>query len=126
MPDPAAQLPSPHLDIATALQRIGDAQALRDMLSMMAELLAADVPKITACVQTGDLGQASELLHSLKGCVPIFCALPICTLLIQAERSASSGDQRKVDADHRDLGPALDQLGDEIARYLMRTPAARA
>jgi HPt (histidine-containing phosphotransfer) domain-containing protein len=116
--DPNAQLPGTYLDIAGALLRIGDADVMRDMLSMMGELLATDTPKIAASLQTGDLAEAASSLHSLKGCIPIFCPPAVYALVAQCESSAKSGDLVRANEDYRNLEPTLLQLREEIARYL--------
>jgi HPt (histidine-containing phosphotransfer) domain-containing protein len=106
------------LDIPSALAKIGDEEAMRDMLVMLEELLAQDLPKIAAGLQRDDLAQSATLLHSLKGCVPIFCKPSIGDLLTAAEFSAKNGDRETTDSVYRSLGPALDQLAREISQYL--------
>lgn len=116
--DPASQLPGTHLDIAGALVRIGDADVMRDMLSMMAELLATETPKIAVSLQAGDLTEAAGSLHSLKGCIPIFCTPSVISQVAQSELTAKSGDVAQAHADFLKLKPMLQQLGDEIVQFL--------
>jgi HPt (histidine-containing phosphotransfer) domain-containing protein len=118
VPDFTTQLPGTHLDAAGALMRIGDADVMRDMLSMMAELLATDMPKIAASLQAGDMAEAARSLHSLKGCIPIFCPAPVSACVELSELSAKSGDLDLARAEYRNLEPILLQLGEEIVQYL--------
>lgn len=119
LPPPLTQTLVIHLDIAGVIEHVGDDQAMREMLLMMAELLATDSAKIASCLQTGDLVHATELLHSLKGCIPIFCTPTIELLLDQTEGSAKRGDLEEANAHFKDLGPALNQLAVEIDHYLV-------
>lgn len=123
MSDPITRSIGTYLDIPGALHRIGDEQAMRDVLLMMAELLATDIPRIDASLKAGDLVRAAGLLHSLKGCIPIFCTLDICSLVVQSEQSAKSGDLVRAETDYRDLKRALEQLENEINRYFSGTPS---
>lgn len=116
--DPASQSPGTQLDIAGAFLRIGDVDVMRDMLSMMVELLATETLKIATSLQAGDLSEAVGSLHSLKGSIPIFCTPSVIALVEQSELSARSGNVAQVHADFIKLKPMLQQLGDEIVQFL--------
>jgi HPt (histidine-containing phosphotransfer) domain-containing protein len=107
-----------YLDIARALEQIGDEQAMRSMLPMLQELLERDLPQIRQSIANGDARAANPQLHSLKGCMPIFCAPALCVELSEVEHMSKAGDSAEVGAAFADLGPKLDHLQAEIAQYL--------
>jgi HPt (histidine-containing phosphotransfer) domain-containing protein len=107
-----------YLDIALALEQIGDEQAMRSMLPMLQELLERDLPQIRQSLADGDARSASPLLHSLKGCMPIFCAPPLCAQLAEVEHLSKTADAGEVGPAFAELDPKLGQLQNEIAQYL--------
>ena len=107
-----------YLDVAHALEQIGDEQAMRSMLPMLQELLERDLPQIRQSLATGDARAANPLLHSLKGCMPIFCQPALCVQLAEVEHMSKTGDGAEVGAAFAELSPKLDHLQNEIAQYL--------
>ena len=107
-----------YLDIVRALEQIGDLQALRGMLPMLQELLERDVPSITRLLANQDVRAANPLLHSLKGCMPIFCAPALCEHLAQVELMSKSGGSVEVGEAFAALSPKLQRLQQEVAQYL--------
>jgi HPt (histidine-containing phosphotransfer) domain-containing protein len=107
-----------YLDPARALEQIGDVQALRSMLPMLQELLDRDLPQITLLLAAGDVRGANPLLHSFKGCMPIFCAPVLCEQLAQVEHLSKTGGSAEVGVAFAALSPKLNQLQDEVAQYL--------
>lgn len=116
----APNQPWVHLDPARALDQIGDVLALRNMLPMLQELLARDVPQITQLLAVGDVRAANPLLHSLKGCMPIFCNPALCDHLAQVEVISKTGGSAEVGEAFAVLSPKLLLLQDEVARYLQQ------
>ena len=109
----------PHLDLPAALSKIGEASAVREMLAMLADLLAQDVPKIRQALLNQDIALVGRMMHSLKGCMPIFCTATICDQVALVERHAKSGEPSQVQQTYALLGPALADLELEIQLYLM-------
>jgi HPt (histidine-containing phosphotransfer) domain-containing protein len=107
-----------YLDIARALEQIGDEQAMRGMLPMLQELLERDLPQIRQSLATGDARAANPLLHSLKGCMPIFCAPALCEQLASVEHMSKTEDGVAVGVVFAELDPKLELLQSEIAQYL--------
>lgn len=107
-----------HLDIARALEQIGDESAMRGMLPMLQELLERDLPKITQLLADQDARGANPLLHSLKGCLPIFCAPALCGQLAQVEQLSKAGTGAEVADAFAPLLPKLQALQTEVAQYL--------
>lgn len=111
-----------YLDPVHALEQIGDPQALRNMLPMLQEQLERDVPRIDQFISAGDRGGANPLLHSLKGCMPIFCAASLCEELAHVEHMTKPGASGEVQVAYTALRPKLLALQDEVANFL-REPA---
>ena len=107
-----------YLDVAHALEQVGDLQALRGMLPMLQELLERDVPQIRQLLAVADVRAANPLLHSLKGCMPIFCAPGLCAHLAQVEGLSKAGGIAEVGEAFAVLSPQLDSLLGEIRQYL--------
>ncbi|MEI8156513.1 MAG: hypothetical protein WCH60_06580 [Burkholderiales bacterium] len=114
----ASGQPWMYLDPARALEQIGDLQAMRGMLPMLQELLERDVPIIRQSLADGDVRSANPLLHSLKGCMPIFCDQALCVQLAAVEQLSKSGGSAEVGVAFAALSPLLDSLLNEIAQYL--------
>ena len=107
-----------YLDIARALEQIGDTTALRGMLPMLQDLLERDIPQITHLLADHDVGGANPLLHSLKGCLPIFCAPSLCEHVAQVEQMSKQGSGAEVNGAFGLLRPKLEELLKEVVQYL--------
>jgi HPt (histidine-containing phosphotransfer) domain-containing protein len=107
-----------YLDIARALEQIGDQQVLCSMLPMLQELLERDVPQVRQFLADGDVRSANPLLHSLKGCLPIFCNPTLCEQLAHVEHLSKDGGVVEVSEAFAPLSPRLDSLQNEITQYL--------
>lgn len=112
-----------YLDPARALQQIGDLQTVLSMLPMLQEMLGRDIPQIARFISDGDLSGANPLLHSLKGCMPIFCATALCDelgVLEKMSKPGGSGGAEVLQA-FASLEPKLVQLQIEVANYLQES-----
>ncbi len=107
-----------YLDIALAMEQIGDEEAMRSMLPMLQELLERDLPQIRQSLANGDARTANPLLHSLKGCMPIFCVPALCEQLARVEHMSKTEDGAAVGVVFAELDPKLEMLQSEIADYL--------
>jgi len=107
-----------YLDIARALDQVGDEQALRGMMPMLQELLARDLPQIDRLLADGDVRGANPLLHSLKGCLPIFCAQTLCEHLARVEQLSKAGGAVEVRTAYSELSPKLHALLQEVVSCL--------
>lgn len=107
-----------YLDIARAVEQIGSVEALRSMLPMLQELLERDLPQIEQFLADGDVRSANPLLHSLKGCMPIFCTPALCEHLAQVEQLSKAGGSGEVGEAYARLSPSLQCLQAEVAQYL--------
>src|SRR5438105_1549427 len=107
-----------YLDIARALDQVGDEQALRGMMPMLQELLERDLPQIDRLLADGDVRAANPLLHSLKGCLPIFCTQTLCEHLARVEQLSKAGGAAEVRAAYSELSPKLHALLQEVVSCL--------
>jgi HPt (histidine-containing phosphotransfer) domain-containing protein len=107
-----------HLDIARALQQIGDDEALRGMLPMLQEMLERDLALIQQRLDDQDVRGANPMLHTLKGCLPIFCTPALCDHVAQVEQMSKAGVGLEVGEAFSLLSPKLRQLQLEVALYL--------
>lgn len=107
-----------HLDIARAVQQIGDEASMRNMLPMLQEMLERDLPLIQQHLADQDVRGANPLLHSLKGCLPIFCSPSLCDHVAQVEQMSKAGVGPEVGEAFAVLGPKLQQLQQEVELYL--------
>ena len=110
-----------YLDIARAVEQIGSVDSLRSMLPMLQELLERDLPQIEHFLARDDVRSANPLLHSLKGCMPIFCAPALCEHLADVERLSKAGGSAEVAGAYAQLRPKLQQLRQEVALYLSQS-----
>ena len=107
-----------HLDTDLALSQIGDVEAMNGMLSMLEESLVRDVPQIDKLLADGDVLGANQLLHALKGFIPIFCRAPLCELVTQVEALTKVKDNPEAAPAYRRLMPELNLLIAEVSNYL--------
>jgi hypothetical protein len=117
------QQPSTYLDTEQALLNIGSATVLRDMLLMLQELLTRDVPEIAGLMKRREFASAQHLLHSLKGCMPIFCRADLCEELASVEQMSKSAECATSEPAFAMLRPKLETLLLEITEYLARPVA---
>lgn len=107
-----------YLDIAAALEQIGDEDALREMLPMVLDALQRDVPVISDLLAKGDVQGANHLLHPLKGFIPIFCTANLVAHVSEVELMSKKGDAPTVAVAYAALAPELRVLEAEVAAYL--------
>jgi HPt (histidine-containing phosphotransfer) domain-containing protein len=107
-----------YLNIAGALQQIGDEGALREMLPMVLEALKRDLPAVSASLAQGDVVSANRLLHPLKGFIPIFSTPTLYEHVADVEQLSKKDDAATVSAAFALLEPELRILQAEVAAFL--------
>ncbi|MCF8208325.1 MAG: Hpt domain-containing protein [Rhodoferax sp.] len=117
-PSDPRESPFTYLNPEQALNNVGDAGALREMLVMLQDVLAKDVALISSLMEQHDFVEAQHLLHSLKGCMPIFCNATLCEELTQVEHMSKSTDRATSAPAYAVLRPKLEQLQAELAMHL--------
>ena len=119
MPDGLASFPNyGRFHVQGALDYLGDAQALQDMLPILCATLEKDVPAVALLLAQGERLSAARCLHSLKGFVPVFCHEDLGAELVAVERLCCSADAPGIDAAFAHLSPKLLVLAQEAAHYL--------
>ena len=109
------------LDTEKALAQIGDAETLQAMLGMFQEALAHDVPAICERLRAGDGPGANQLLHGLKGIVPIFCQAPLSDEIKRVElmsKKVQPSGMAELQAAYANLRLPLEQLLAEVTATL--------
>ena len=109
------------LNLAGAMEFLGDAQAVRDLLAPLVRALDADLPHIEQLLEGGDLATLARMLHSMKGFVPVFCFEPLAQELVRVEKAARALDTLAVRADVAALLPRLRRLAGEAQDYLRQS-----
>ena len=112
------------LDIALAMEQIGDTQAMQGMLSMLVESLVRDLPRISQMLADGDVRSANRVLHGLKGFIPIFCVEDLCKHVSEVEQLSKTGACGEVLHGYTYLKLDLEMLQAEVAEYLNDQGAA--
>jgi hypothetical protein len=108
------------LDLDVALSQIGDVEAMNDMLVMLQTFLSREVPQIASLLQQHDTAGASQLLHALKGFIPIFCPETFCHEVGRVEGLSKAADSAALVMAYASLQPQLEQLLAEVSAYLVR------
>ena len=109
------------LNLAGALEFLGDAQAVRDLLAPLVRSLDADLPQIEQLLDGGDLATVARMLHSMKGFVPVFCFDALAQELLRVEKASRAIDTLAVRADVAALLPRLRRLAGEAQDYLRQS-----
>jgi len=118
MPAETDEFSPVYLDIALALDQIGDLQDVHGMLTMLEESLARDIPRIAQLLDAGDVVGANLLLHPLKGIIPIFCVPAMCEHVAQVEVLSKDRNSVSVKPAYAELQPELNVLLAEVTQYL--------
>jgi len=106
------------LDIGHALEQIGDPVSLMEMLPMVQETLERDVPLIAELLGDGNVLTANELLHPLKGFIPIFCTAALCNHVTEVEVFSKTATSSEVIPLYAKLMPELQQLQYEVEQFI--------
>ena len=114
---PAASAHFQFLNLAAALEYLGDRQGVRDMLPLLNKSLARDVPDVAQLLLRGDTVEAAARLHSLKGFLPIFCYPDLIDELVRIEKWCKSGAASDVLPAYMALASQLQGLAQELSRY---------
>jgi hypothetical protein len=106
------------LDVPLALSQIGDEEAMNEMLLMLHESLARDVPQISDLLEEGDMVGANRLLHAIKGFIPIFCPESFCAVVVEVEGLSKDTSSSALAPAYAALRPQLERLQADVAVYL--------
>lgn len=118
---------SPHgqtrecLDLVRAMEEIGSVETLHTMLPMLHEMLERDIRRIDRLLSRGEVSAVYPLLHSMKGCLPLFCVPALCEHLAQVEQLSKAGGSAEVGQAFARLRPRLQRLQMEVAQHLAQS-----
>ena len=106
------------LNLAGAIDFLGDAQAVSELLQPLVLSLSKDIGEIERLLGKADMPAVARTLHSLKGFIPVFCHAEFAAELAEVEkRSRSEGDLQLRPQIEALLYP-LRQLVEESNRFL--------
>ncbi len=100
-----------------AVEALGDQDAARDLLAMVADTLETDIPNVATHLLS-DLPRAHGVLHTLKGFLPVVCDAELAIQVAQVEKLSAAGDGAAALAHWPPVAQGLQQLGAEIHRWL--------
>jgi HPt (histidine-containing phosphotransfer) domain-containing protein len=107
------------LDVARGVGMMGSEAALRKILVTVLASMAADLPKIEASLQNGDVSTANRLLHALKGYMPILAVDTLVDHVTAVEKLSKTAAADEVKLQYQTLGPELKGLLAEIEVFLI-------
>ena len=112
--------PSPYqvLNLAGAIDFLGDVQAVNELLQPLVLSLSQDIVDIEGLVAQGDMPAVARTLHSLKGFIPVFCHSEFAIQLADVEKRSRSEDSPALRAQVQRLLHPLRQLVQESNRFL--------
>lgn len=108
----------PSLDVARGVGMMGSEASFRKILATVATSMAADLPKIDAALQGGDVATANRLLHAIKGYMPIIGSDTLIAQVVAVEQLSKSATAAQVIPAYQHLAPELQGLLTEIQNYL--------
>jgi len=124
MPQTPMQPEQKLLDTELALSQVGDEGVLHDMLGMLQESLARDVPDISQLLARGEVDSANRLLHAIKGFIPIFCNAGLCSEVERVELMSKPPHSAELPVAYAALRPRLEQLQAEVVAHLSGSASA--
>lgn len=116
MPDRSAW--PKQLDVARALDMLGEEEAVRRILATALVVLRDEVPRMRELMQARDVAGVNRILHTIKGMVPVFCGDELVVQVAAAERMSQSATAQAFAPVHAEVDEALARLLRDIAAYL--------
>lgn len=107
-----------HLDVPRALEMVGDEPSVRDILRMAEQGLRRDLLRMEQSLRAGDVADVRQVLHTLKGSLPIFCADPLTEQVRAVEQLCKTAGAPEVASAYGGLAQELARLADEIQVHL--------
>ncbi len=106
------------LNLAGAIEFLGDQQAVSELLQPLVTSLSKDIGEVERLLGQRDMPGVSRTLHSLKGFIPVFCHAQVAAQLVDIEKRCSNDDSPQMLAQVHALMQALRQLVQESNRFL--------
>ncbi len=108
------------LNLAGAIEFLGDEQAVSDLLQPLVSSLSKDIGEVERLLVRGDLPAIASTLHSLKGFIPVFCHAEFAAQLVDLEKRSRSDDSPQTVEQVQALLPPLRQLVQESNSFLQQ------
>ncbi len=99
---------------------LGSPEALKELLVTARESLQVSVPQIAERLLDGDVVGASQMLHGIKGFLPIFCTADLAQRVGVTELASRSGLAVQLAEKYVGLRGDLEVLLGEISAYVER------
>jgi HPt (histidine-containing phosphotransfer) domain-containing protein len=114
-----AAAPASDLDIARGVEMMGSEDSLRKILQTVVDSMSSSLPAIEAGLAQGDMAQVNNLLHGIKGYVPIFCTDSLVAEVTHIEGVSKTATAADVAPLFVALAPRLASLLTEIKAFLV-------
>ena len=108
------------LNLAGAIDFLGDAQAVSELLQPLVLSLSKDSGEIERLLGEGDIPAVARTLHSLKGFIPVFCHAEFAAELVEIEKCSRSEGNLELRPKIEALLHPLRQLVQESKRFLQQ------
>ncbi len=108
------------LNLAGAIDFLGDAQAVSELLQPLVLSLSKDIGEIERLLGEGDIPAVARTLHSLKGFIPVFCHAEFAAELVEIEKCSRSEVNLELRPKIEALLHPLRQLVQESKRFLQQ------
>lgn len=108
------------LNLAGAIEFLGDAQSVSELLPPLVMSLSKDIGEIERHLEQADMAAVTRTLHSLKGFIPVFCHAEFAAQLVDIEKRSRSDDSAPMRAQVQALLHPLRQLVQESNRFLQQ------
>jgi HPt (histidine-containing phosphotransfer) domain-containing protein len=111
---------APHRYLSTerAAEFVGDAAGVNRLLSTLKNTLDTDLPKLRQRLADGDTRGLNDMLHQLKGFVPVFCVDSLVDRVVEVEALSKHAP---IEALAKAMPPLLEELSvlkSEVERQL--------
>lgn len=106
------------LNLAGAIEFLGDKQAVSDLLQPLVISLSKDIGEVERLLGLGDMPAVARSLHSLKGFIPVFCHAEFAAQLVDIEKRCRSDASAQLVAQVQALLQPLRQLVEESKQFL--------
>lgn len=107
-----------HLDVQRALEMLGDEPSVQEILRMAEQGLRRDIPHLEQLLRTGEVAEMRQVLHTIKGSLPIYCADPLIEQVRAVEQLCKTAGAPEVAAVFGALEKELTRLAGEIQVHL--------
>jgi len=108
------------LNLAGAIEFLGDEQAVSELLQPLVISLAKDIGEIERLLGQADMPGVARTLHSLKGFIPVFCHAEFAAQLVDIEKRSRSDASAQMVEQVQALMQPLRQLVQESNSFLQQ------